>query len=304
MMANQHRVSREDKGARLDKWLALRFPDFSREQWKRQITGKQVLVNGQPANPSIILSKDDDIEIVFPEVEADRAPSAEIIPLEIIFQDDWLIVVDKPAGLVVHPAHGHATGTLVNAVLARFPETLSTTAGSNRPGIVHRLDKDTSGVILIARDNRIHEQLAKLFREHELGRFYDAVVWGVPQTEKGLIDVPIARGDINRKKMEVRADGKPAKTEFEVLASHGETSHLRCRLITGRTHQIRVHLAYIGHPVVGDALYGGTRRTVKMPHHLLHASKLTFTHPVTGEHIQCESPLPERFLPYTGQENT
>lgn len=302
MNSEQLLVSSDDRGARLDKWLALRFPDFSREQWKRRIAGKHVLVNGQTVNPSAILLQGDEVYVVFPEREIDRTPKAEPINLDIIFEDDWLAVIDKPAGLVVHPAHGHESGTLVNAVLARFADTLSDVGGSDRPGIVHRLDKDTSGVILIARDNRTHEKIAKAFREHQVDRLYDVIVWGLPRTERGLIDAPVARGDINRKKMEVRADGKIAKTEFEVLSSNGETSHLRCRLITGRTHQIRVHLAYIGYPVVGDTLYGGTRKKRKTTFHLLHASELAFTHPVTGQHILCRSPLPERFLPYISQE--
>jgi len=295
-------VGQSESGTRLDKWLASCFPALSRESWKRGIAGNLVLVNGKPAVPSRILAAGDEVEVMFPAEKADKGPQAEPIPIRILYEDDWLAVIDKPAGLVVHPAYGHEGGTLVNALLERFPGQLSDQGGADRPGIVHRLDKETSGAILIARDNRTHRMLSALFRTGKIGRYYDAIVRGLPQASKGLIDAPIARGEVNRKKMEIRESGKEARTEFELLSGSKEHAHLRCRLLTGRTHQIRVHLAYIGHPVIGDTLYGGRRRPGDPPHHLLHASELSFTHPVTEEALTCRSPLPDRFGPYINGE--
>lgn len=295
-------VCQSESGMRLDKWLASHFPALSRESWKRSITGNLVSVNGNFVVPSRMLVAGDAVEVMIPTEEADERPKAESIPIRILFEDEWLAVIDKPAGLVVHPACGHEGGTLVNALLERFPNQLSDLAGSDRPGIVHRLDKETSGVILIARDNRTHRMLSDLFRTGQIGRYYDAIVRGLPQASRGLIEAPIARGEVNRKKMEIRESGKEARTEFELLAGSKEHAHLRCRLLTGRTHQIRVHLAYIGHPVIGDALYGGRRRPEDPPHHLLHASELSFTHPVTQQRLVCRSPLPGRFDPFIREE--
>lgn len=298
-----HLIEAGEAGNRLDKWLASRFPGDSRERWKRRIKEGVVTVNGLPATPSSLLVAGDRVELDLSGQEDPAGPQAQPLPLRVLYEDDWLALVDKPAGLVVHPAPGHPSGTLVNAVLALYPDRLSDRGGEDRPGIVHRLDKDSSGILLIARDNQTHKLLADLFKKGSIGRYYDALVRGRPDANQGLIEAPIARGDVNRKKMFVREDGKEAKTEFEFLAAYGENSHLRCRLITGRTHQIRVHLAYIGHPVVGDRLYGGRPRPGDPDQQLLHASALVFRHPVTGEEIDCRSPLPDRFKPFMEKED-
>ncbi len=287
-----------EAGTRLDKWLAGRFPGNSRERWKGRIIDGSVTVNGLAAAPSSLLAAGDQVELDLSG--QDEAPGLLVqpLPLRVLYEDDWLAVLDKPAGLVVHPAPGHPSGTLVNAILALYPDRLSDRGGEDRPGIVHRLDKDSSGALLIARDNQTHKRLADLFKKGEIDRFYEAIVRGRPDASQGLIDAPIARGDVNRKKMFVREDGKEAKTEFEVLAAFKGNAHLRCRLISGRTHQIRVHLAYIGHPVIGDRLYGGRPRPGDPDQQLLHASALVFRHPVTGVLIDCHSPLPDRFKPF------
>lgn len=290
----------QEEGMRLDKWLASSFTDTSRETWKGRIKEGKVQVNGMKASPSRVLVQGDQVSFQLLEEES-PVHEAFPLPLKVLFEDEWLVIVDKPAGLVVHPAHGHPSGTLVNAILASYPG-LSDLAGKDRPGIVHRLDKDTSGIILIARNNESHKRLADLFRKGEIDRFYQAIVRGRPGSPRGLIDLPIGRGDVYRKRMEVREDGKKAMTSFEVLASSRDYSRLSCRLMTGRTHQIRVHLAAIGHPVVGDPLYGGKRRPEDPPFQLLHAFRLSFTHPMTGQLLDCQSPLPDRFLPFLAME--
>ncbi|MDD4186497.1 MAG: RluA family pseudouridine synthase [Eubacteriales bacterium] len=293
----------DEAGLRLDKWLSIRLPEHSREFWKQRILKGEVTVNGKKVNPSRPLIENDQIEFSIEVEETKVTPAAEPLTLKLLYEDEWFFVVDKPAGLVVNPAHGHASGTLADALGAMYPKGLSDLSGKDRQGIVHRLDKDTSGAMLIARDNDTHEKLAKLFREQTIDRIYDAVAWGMPASLSGRIDAPIIRGDVNRKKMVVKEDGKEAKTDFRVLSQKDDMTHLECRLLTGRTHQIRVHLAYIGHPVVGDRLYGGWRKGLALEYHLLHARGLAFTHPVTGEAFSVNSPLPSRFYSYVRRED-
>ncbi|MGI6157701.1 MAG: RluA family pseudouridine synthase [Saccharofermentanales bacterium] len=295
-----YRVTENDRGERVDRLLASRFSDVSRTRWRRQIEAGDVTVNGRAVAPSYAVAEGDAIEAWRPDEAAELTPEA--MDLNVIYEDAALAVVDKPAGMVVHPSHGHATGTLVHALLARYGDTLSTMGGAERPGIVHRLDKDTSGLLVIARTDDAHAALARQFRNRTVERIYDAVVWGVPDVDRARIEVPIGRGDVRRQRMDVREDGKEAITAFDVVAIHDRWTHVRCHLITGRTHQIRVHLAYIGHPVVGDLLYGG-RRGEGMPDvQLLHASGLSFVHPASGEVVSFESPLPKSFAPFLSKD--
>lgn len=292
-------VQAEESDVRLDKYLALRFPSVSRERWQAQIRSGLVTVNDKKVMPSRKLQTGDHIVATLPDEIVQERPEPEIIPITVLYEDAWFAIVEKEAGVVVHPGFGHKTGTLVNALLSRFAERLSDVGEDYRPGIVHRLDKGTSGLLIVTLDNQAHARIARAFRERRVERYYDVIVRGVPDAERGMINVPVGRAKVGRMKMEVRADGKPSQTRFEVMASDGEFSHLKCQLITGRTHQIRVHLAYIGHPVVGDLLYGGRRSgNGASENQLLHASRIAFDHPMTGERIDVSSPLPERFQPF------
>lgn len=292
-------VQIEESGMRIDKLLAIRFSSVSRERWQTQIKDGLVTVNGKKVAPSRKLQAGDRIDGEIPREVVQEEPKPEQVPVTVLYEDAWFAIVEKEAGVVVHPSFGHETGTLVNALLARFADRLSDAGEAHRPGIVHRLDKGTSGLLIVTLDNQAHVRLARAFRERTVERYYDAIVHGVPDSEFGLIDVPIGRAKVGRMRMEVRADGKQSQTRFEVVGSDGKTTHLNCRLITGRTHQIRVHLAYIGHPVIGDLLYGGHRaQGDDCDALLLHASRIVFNHPITGEHIDVNCPLPERFQPF------
>ncbi len=292
-------VLSEESGLRLDKSLALRFPSISRERWQNQIRNGLVTVNDKAAVPSRKLQAGDLIVAAMPDEIIEEVPVAEMIPVKVLYEDDWFAIVEKEAGVVVHPGFGHESGTLVNALLSRFSDRLSHVGGTHRPGIVHRLDKGTSGLLIVTLDDQAHARIARAFRDRNVERYYDAMVHGVPDSDRAMIDVPIGRAKVERMRMEVRPDGKPSQTLFEVMASDGEFSHLKCRLITGRTHQIRVHLAYIGHPVVGDNLYGGRRSSRDaFGDQMLHASRIAFDHPITRERIDVSSSLPERFEPF------
>lgn len=233
------------------------------------------------------------ITVRFPEAETlEELPMAKEMQLDIRYEDEYLLVVNKPQGLVVHPAVGHAQDTLVNGLLYHYGERLSDLQGAFRPGIVHRIDKDTSGLLLVVKDVRVHAQLAKALRKHEIRRHYSALVYGHPSATSGTIDVPIARAPSDRQKMSVRTDGKPAVTHFVLREKLRGMSWLELDLETGRTHQIRVHLQYIGHPVIGDPLYAGKRNNYGLKGQALHASALDFIHPVSQEAIHVEAELP------------
>lgn len=301
---------------RLDRILARAFTDMSRSRLQALIREGQVAVDGAAlADPSAKIIEGARIDLVVPPPEP-PAPLGQDIPLSIVFEDDDLIVIDKPPGLVVHPAAGHHTGTLVNALIAHCGESLSGIGGVKRPGIVHRLDKDTSGLLVVAKNDQAHKSLAAQFADHgrtgALERAYLALVWGVPDRPRGTIEAPIERSQHNREKMLVVAEGKGrfAITHWEtqeVFAIGGEplASLLRCELETGRTHQIRVHLAHRGHPLLGDSLYGSGFKTkmnrlgdearaalVALDRQALHATLLGFEHPRTGEILRFESPPP------------
>ncbi|MGI5971587.1 MAG: RluA family pseudouridine synthase [Oscillospiraceae bacterium] len=284
-------------GERLDKFLAA-FPEIgSRSQAARLCEEGRVRVNspdGEKARKNRAVSPGEVYYVDLPEA-ADPVPVAQDIPLNIIYEDDDLIVVDKPRGMVVHPAPGHPDGTLVNALLARCGESLSGIGGEKRPGIVHRIDKDTSGLIIAAKNDFSHRSLSAQLKDRSLSRVYEAVVRGSLREDSGRIDLPIGRHRVDRKKQSVNAPvSRPAATNWEVVARYRGWTHVRCRLETGRTHQIRVHMAAIGHSILGDMLYGGEKK-FGMETQCLHACEISFVHPRTSEKMSFVSPLPPYF---------
>jgi 23S rRNA pseudouridine1911/1915/1917 synthase len=308
-------VAETDAGERLDRMLAARIPDLSRSRLKALILAGHVAMDGRTIrDPDTHVNAGAEIAIAIPPA-ADAEPQAETIPLTIVYEDDELIIIDKPRGLVVHPSAGHASGTLVNALIAHCGTSLSGVGGVRRPGIVHRLDKDTTGLMVVAKTDRAHHALAAQFADHgrsgPLARGYLAFAWGVPDRPKGTIDKPIDRHPHARDKMAVRANGREAITHWAVAESYrgtdgkGVASLIDCRLETGRTHQIRVHLAAIGHPILGDDVYGPGFKTkaahlgmaaqkalVDLGRQALHAYMLGFEHPVTHDFLEFRSELP------------
>jgi 23S rRNA pseudouridine1911/1915/1917 synthase len=290
-------------GERLDRWLAARLPDQSRARLKALIDSGQALLDGKAVKASHRLRPGERIALAIPE-PAPALPQPEDIPLRVVYEDAQLVVVDKPAGLVVHPGAGRASGTLVNALLHRV-RGLSGVGGVLRPGIVHRLDRGTSGLMVVAKDDETHRALARQFARREVEKEYLALVLGVPAPRQGELTAPIGRDPLHRKRMSVRAPrGRPARTGYRVVETFDGAALLRVRLHTGRTHQIRVHLASLGHPVAGDAVYGAGRRpsprraasrealgSLERP--ALHAARLGFEHPARRERLAFESPLPE-----------
>lgn len=305
----------DDEGERLDRFLARHLPDMSRSRLKALIKAEHASLDGRTiVEPNLRVKPGEVYQITVPPAEP-AIPKGENIPLDVVFEDDWLIVIDKPAGLVVHPAAGNWTGTLVNALIAHCGDSLSGIGGVKRPGIVHRIDKDTSGLMVVAKTDAAHSELARQFADHgregALVRAYEALVWGVPSPRKGVIDAPLGRKPQQRQKMGVIAKGgKEAVTHYDVLGVFGAqdapvASRVQCRLETGRTHQIRVHMAHVGHPLIGDPLYGAgfrtkaqlladeTRKSVEaLPRQALHACVLGLAHPRTAEIMHFESPLP------------
>ncbi len=297
-------VARAEARARLDRILADHVPALSRSRLKNLIETGRVSIAGETiTEPGYRVKPGQAVTLVIPP-PVDVTPRAQAIPLQVAYEDDDLIVVDKPAGLVVHPAPGNPDRTLVNALLAHCGASLSGIGGVRRPGIVHRLDKDTSGLMVAAKHDAAHHGLSAQFATRRLGRTYSAVVWGVPRPGQGRIEGAIGRDPRNRKRMAVRrSGGKPAVTRYRVLQSaDARWSLVECRLETGRTHQIRVHMAHAGHPLLCDTLYGGARRRsldeslraalALCPRQALHAVALAFVHPVSGAELAFESPLP------------
>jgi 23S rRNA pseudouridine1911/1915/1917 synthase len=300
----QHRLvaDAEAVGLRVDVWLARRLPSLSRARLQALVTQERVRIDGRSCRASTRLHPGQTVVVAVPE-PAPAAPAPEDIPLRVVHDDPHLLVIDKPAGLVVHPGAGNPSGTLVNALL-RHVADLSGIGGVLRPGLVHRLDRGTSGLLVVAKDDETHRRLVHQFASRTVEKEYLALVHGVPPTRSGEISAPIGRDPVHRKKMSVRAPrGREARTAWVREEAFDGASLLRLRLHTGRTHQIRVHLASIGHPVVGDAVYGGTRapssrraaarealRTLARP--ALHAARLAFTHPVSGERVAFVAPLP------------
>ncbi len=287
----------KEGNTRLDKFLADRMPELSRSAVQRLIDAGQVTVNGDPTKPSHKVRRGDLVVAFVPAEEASE-PVAEAIPLNILYEDDALLVVDKPAGMVVHPAPGHPGGTLVNALLAHCPELAD--SGDERPGIVHRLDRDTSGLILVAKSERIRRALQRQFRERQVRKAYLALVDGQLEPAWGRIEAPIGRDPQRRQRMAVLPGGREAVTEYHVLErfahrvgpAAGDYCLLQVEPQTGRTHQIRVHLAAIGHPVVGDTVYGQRKTQLPVQRQFLHAQRLGFKHPVTGQRLEFEAVPP------------
>jgi 23S rRNA pseudouridine1911/1915/1917 synthase len=291
MIRDEWTIEAGDAGMRIDKFLNGRLPDLSRTHIQELIKSGSVTVNGQSVKPNYKVAANDIIVMERPEPEPlDVRP--ENIPLDILYEDEEIIVVNKPRGMVVHPAPGHLSGTLVNALLAHCRD-LSGINGVLRPGIVHRIDKDTSGVLVCAKTDRAHRALAEQIKAKVTHRIYKAIAHGVFEHDHGTIDAPIGRDEYDRKKMAVtRKNAKEAITHFFVEERFKNYTYVTCRLETGRTHQIRVHLAYIGHPVAGDPKYG-PRKTLDIDGQALHAAELGFSHPATGEWMIFRAPLPE-----------
>jgi 23S rRNA pseudouridine1911/1915/1917 synthase len=283
---------------RLDRWLAAQLPDLSRSRLQKLIEQGQILLNQHPCVSKSLIKSGDEVVVQIPApVALDLSPSTgESAVLDILYEDEQLIVINKPVGMVVHPAPGHSSGTLVHALLAHCSD-LSGINGVERPGIVHRLDKDTSGVLVVAKTDLAHQSLQAQIQAKTAQREYLGIVWGAPKTPSGVVDAPIGRHPIQRKKMAVVENGRPARTHWQVLERIGNYSLLGFRLETGRTHQIRVHSFHMGHPVLADPLYGhGKIPKVNVQGQVLHAYRLQFIHPVTQEKISCTAPLPDHWL--------
>lgn len=288
------RASEESKNQRLDAFLASSLDGLTRSQATRLIESGEVAVNGRAVSKSYKLAGGEDIAVTLPEPEPVEAVPQDI-PLDVVYEDADVIVVNKPSGMVVHPAPGHPDGTLVNALLYHCAGTLSGVGGALRPGIVHRIDRDTSGLIIAAKNDAAHQYLSAQLADHTLARTYECIVVGALREDRGTVDAPIARHPTGRKRMAVVAGGREAVTHWEVIARYPGYTHVRCRLETGRTHQIRVHMAYIGHPILGDTVYGAKKEVPGLTGQCLHAVGLRFLHPRTHEVVELSCPLPEEF---------
>lgn len=293
-MTRELTAATEHAGVRLDAFLSADGA-LTRSQAARLIAEGRVRVNGKPAAKSARLSGGETVTVDVPQLRETALPPQDI-PLDVVYEDDDVIVVNKPTGLVVHPAPGHPDGTLVNALLHHCGDSLSGIGGEKRPGIVHRIDKDTSGLIIAAKNDFAHQFLSAQLSDHTLGREYEAVVHGGFRDDAGTVDAPIGRHPVDRKRMAVTPkNSKPAVTHYEVIARYRGYTRILCRLETGRTHQIRVHMASIGHTLLGDGVYGAPCPEKGLEGQCLHARRLKFIHPRTGQLVRLEAPLPEYF---------
>ena len=288
-------LTADQAGERLDAFLARSLPDLTRSAAQRLLEEGAVALGGKPAKKNTKTAPGDVVEVTLPDPQPVEVVPQNI-PLDIVYEDADVIVVNKPVGLVVHPAPGHPDGTLVNALLYHCGESLSGITGELRPGIVHRIDRDTSGLIIAAKNDRAHLALSAQLQDHTLSRVYEAVAVGNLREDSGTVDAPIGRHPVDRKRMAVDPrNGRPAVTHWRVLARYPGYTHVECRLETGRTHQIRVHMASIGHPLLGDTVYGSKKPWPGLAGQCLHARKLRFVHPATGEPVEVECPLPDWF---------
>ena len=288
-----------DESARLDRWLTAQLPDLSRSRIQKLIDGEYITLNGQCCtDKKRRVQSGDAIQVILPETKPLEI-SAETLPLDILYEDEHLIIINKAAGMVVHPAPGNMAGTLVNGLLAYCGDTLSGIGGVQRPGIVHRLDKDTTGAIVVAKTDLAHRDLQAQMKAKTARREYLGVVYGTPKTAAGTIDAPMGRHPHDRKRQTIvplDKGGRTAVTHWQVQARLGNCALVQFRLETGRTHQIRVHCVHWGHPIVGDPVYGSGRSVgVKLPGQALHAARLTLRHPATGETVCAIAPLPPSF---------
>ena len=287
-------TSEEDRGTRLDAFLARAMEDLTRSAAAKAIEEGRVLVSGKVPSKSLKLTGNETVEFT-PEEPAPIDAVPQDIPLDVVYEDDDVIVVNKPSGLVVHPAPGHPDGTLVNALLFHCGASLSGVGGALRPGIVHRIDRDTSGLIIAAKNDYAHQFLSAQLADHTLARTYECIVVGNLREDSGTVDAPIARDSRDRKRMAVVPGGRRAVTHWTVLARYPGYTHVQCRLETGRTHQIRVHMAYLGHPILGDTVYGAKKPVPGLTGQCLHAVGLQFIHPRTKELVSLSCPLPGEF---------
>lgn len=280
---------------RIDKFLSAQLPEQSRSYLQKIIKEGSVLVNGSPVKASYRMDDQDEVAIDLPELKEPEI-EAENIPLDILYEDDDLLMVNKPKGMVVHPSAGHTTGTLVNAVMYHCKEDLSGINGVMRPGIVHRIDKDTTGVLVICKNDKAHNFVAEQLKEHSITRKYRAIVNGVIKEDEGTVNAPIGRHPTERKKMAINEkNGKHAVTHYRVLERFANHTYIECQLETGRTHQIRVHMASLHHPLLGDTVYGSQKNPYHLEGQTLHAMVLGLIHPSTDSYLEVTAPLPEYF---------
>ncbi len=300
-------IRTECSGERIDVLLAREVEGLTRSAAQKLLDDGLVTLGGKPVKKNYKTAVGDEFDVTIPEPEPVEIV-AQDIPLDVVYEDDDVIVINKPKDLVVHPAAGHADGTLVNALLAHCGDSLSGINGEKRPGIVHRIDKDTSGLLIVAKNDFAHQSLAEQLKDHTLHRVYEAIVCGNVRDDEGTIDAPIGRHPVDRKKMAVtQKNSREAATHFKVLARYRGYTHLQLQLETGRTHQIRVHLSYRGHPILGDMVYGHKKPELGQDTQCLHARCLTFLHPRTGEAVTVQSELPDYFrevLRKLGQETS
>ena len=298
MKVDTFEVMPEQEGERLDKYLSIIYPDVSRSFFQKLIKDNNIKVNDGVQKANYRIKMDDIVEVTIPDA-VETAIVPEDIPLDILYEDDDVLIVNKPKNMVVHPSAGHYTGTLVNAIMYHCKDSLSGINGEIRPGIVHRIDMNTTGSLIVCKNDDSHVNIAQQIKEHSVNRIYEGIVCGIVKEKEGVIDAPIGRNPNDRKKMAVNEkNGKTAVTHYKVIAYLGDKyTYMQFKLETGRTHQIRVHMASIGHPLLGDELYGPAKCPVKnLKGQTLHAKTIGFIHPSTNEYVEYEAPLPDYFI--------
>ena len=294
-MIRQFSVSEEDAGVRIDRYLSDQYQEVSRSYLQKLLKDEAVLVGGKPVKSNYKVNTGDKIEVSMPEA-VEPEIEAEELNLDVLYEDKDIIIINKPKGMVVHPAAGHYSGTLVNGLMAHCRQDLSGINGILRPGIVHRIDMDTTGVLIACKNDMAHNSIAEQLKEHSITRKYYAIVHGMLKDGEGTINAPIGRHPVDRKKMSINEkNGREAVTHYKVLESFQQFTYVECQLETGRTHQIRVHMASIGHPILGDAVYGPAKSPFRLQGQTLHAGVLGIIHPRSGEYMEFTAPLPDYF---------